>query len=102
MLFALAAVPWLLATGAASFALPHSSICPQVIDDRDEYFEHARDSGMCKTYSKEDNDKRVLVIPGKGVLTNFDVCVAKNEFGQELQDKSGLIFCKGEVILPLT
>ncbi|KAJ1306156.1 hypothetical protein OPQ81_010867 [Rhizoctonia solani] len=45
-----------------------------------------------------DNQNRKLVRPGKEVLTKFDICVAKNEFGEELQDTSGEIFCHGEAI----
>lgn len=101
MLFALAAAPWLLATGVASAVLPQSA--PRILDDREQYFQHAKNDGMCKTYSEIENEGRVLVVPGPSVLANFDVCVARNEFGEKLlQDKSGKIFCEGEVSMPLT
>ncbi|KAF8608338.1 glycoside hydrolase [Ceratobasidium sp. AG-I] len=97
MLLALAAIPWLVATGVAG-SDPLCSKNPSDVKNRRDYFKWAKDCGMCKKFSWEDNPKRQLAVPPDDVLADFDVCVAKNEFGEALQDNSGKIFCYGKTI----
>ncbi|KAG9098452.1 hypothetical protein FRC06_006370 [Ceratobasidium sp. 370] len=100
MLLSFAVTAGLLATGV--FADPPGDLCTgsRVIDDPDEYLAYAKACGMCrpKKFGLTENLNRALVIPGSEVLANFSNCVAKNEFHEELQDRSGSIFCSGKTI----
>ncbi|KAG9077887.1 hypothetical protein FS749_010178, partial [Ceratobasidium sp. UAMH 11750] len=97
MLLGLAISSWLLTTSVSGASLPVTGA--RVINDRIEYWRHARSHGMCDRVDDEtENQKRLLVVPGENILSSFDVCVAKNEFGEALYDNSGLIFCHGQAI----
>ncbi|KAG8701591.1 hypothetical protein FRC09_005255 [Ceratobasidium sp. 395] len=98
MLLGLATTSWLLVTTISGAALP-SPGGVRVINDRTEYWKHAHAEGMChKPFNESENTKRVLAVPGRDILADFNVCVAKNEFGEELHDTSGQIFCHGQAI----
>ncbi|KAG8774976.1 hypothetical protein FRC12_001720 [Ceratobasidium sp. 428] len=99
MLPGLAITSWLLVTTVSGAALPNPTIGVRVINDRAEYWKHAATGGMClPKLDKEVNLKRVLTVPGEGILADFNVCAAKNEFGEVLHDTSGQIFCHGQAI----
>ncbi|QRV98076.1 trehalase [Ceratobasidium sp. AG-Ba] len=99
MLLRLAAASCLLVVGVSGSASSDGPVGDTiVINDRQEYWEYARKYGMCQNFSDEANLKRPLKLPGDKVLAPFDACVAKNEFGEKLNDNSGEIFCKGPTI----
>ncbi|KAG8679748.1 hypothetical protein FRC09_018752, partial [Ceratobasidium sp. 395] len=100
MLLGLVAASWLLATSVSGSALP---VAPakgaRIINNRDQYLDHAKADGMCRPKLNEtENRARVLVIPGPEVRPSFKECVAKNEFHESLRDHSGDIFCQGLTI----
>jgi hypothetical protein len=98
MFLRFAATYGLLAAGVSGASLPQPATGARVIDDRDDYWRHAKEHGMCNPkFGREDNLKRILAVPGDDILAPFAECVAKNEFGEKLQDTSGSIFCHGQV-----
>ncbi|KAG8779793.1 hypothetical protein FRC12_023838, partial [Ceratobasidium sp. 428] len=100
MLLGLVAASWLLATSVSGSVLP---VAPakgaRIINNRDQYLDHAKADGMCRPKLNEtENRARVLVIPGPEVRPSFKECVAKNELHESLRDHSGDIFCQGLTI----
>jgi hypothetical protein len=69
-----------------------------VLNDRVAYHAHARDAGMCRQRNDPD---RVLVVPGRDIVSQFSVCQGRNEFGELVADTSGSIYCNGTVSAPL-
>nr|WJO90075.1 trehalase-3 [Ceratobasidium cereale] len=101
MLLGLAVTSWLLVTGVDGTLLPKSKPTrgARTINHPAEYLRYAKEHGLCHPKRGEkENLGRTLVVPGPRVLANFEECIAKNEFGETLQDHSGDIFCQGLAI----
>ncbi|KAJ1306155.1 hypothetical protein OPQ81_010866 [Rhizoctonia solani] len=94
---------WLFGSGVLRAAAFSSEDCfGGPINNRTVYLACAKQHGLCRKKDTlsifGDSQNRKLVRPGKDVLAKFDICVAKNEFGEKLQDTSGDVFCQGEAI----
>nr|WJO90074.1 trehalase-4 [Ceratobasidium cereale] len=98
MLLDIAAACWLLMNEVSGAAVRHPTSGARVLNDRTAYMKHAQKAGMCQTFNDSENTNRALVVPGDNVLSSFEDCVAKNEFGELLHDTSRKIFCNGKAI----
>jgi hypothetical protein len=83
-----------IATASLSCAQPQGSV---ILNDRAAYHAHSRDVGMCR---QRNDPGRVLVVPGRDVVSQFSACQGRNEFGELVADTSGSIYCNGTVSTP--
>ncbi|CAE6505626.1 unnamed protein product [Rhizoctonia solani] len=92
--FAMRAITaWLtLANIAISHGRPSASV---VLNDRATYHAHALEGGMC---SQRKDPRRVLVVPGPELVSQFSACQGRNEFGELVSDTSGSVYCNGTLI----
>jgi hypothetical protein len=102
MLLKAAVASCALVTTVTGAVIPTAAPAPTgvlVIDSRELYLQHAKSNGMCrsKPFRWDENLDRRLVAPGPKILAPFKDCVAKNDFGETVQDGSGDIFCQGLV-----